>query len=148
MTMVCAMMMVAAVNASEVSTVAFNKALFSVAARVRFVKGENYGFSVEAKDSVIARSVRCSVKEGVLRLSYGNALKPGETKFDARKGVHYYGVNPTNQILTAEDIEEDMVITVVAPEVPKFQTSPDFVAVTVKAVEGDGNSRTAETMDE
>lgn len=78
MTMVSAMMMVAAVNASEVATVAFNEARVNVPARVRFVKGENYGFSVEAKDSVIARAVRCSVKDGVLRLSFGNALKPGD----------------------------------------------------------------------
>lgn len=41
MTMVSAMMMVAAVNASEVVTVAFNEARVSVPARVRFVKGEN-----------------------------------------------------------------------------------------------------------
>ena len=99
MTMVSAMMMVAAVNASEVVTVAFNEARVSVPARVRFVKGENYGFSVEAKDSVIARAVRCSVKDGVLRLSFGNALQPGESKFDAKKGVYYYGVNPTNRSL-------------------------------------------------
>ena len=74
MTMVSAMMMVAAVNASEVATVAFNEARVNVPARVRFVKGDNYGFSVEAKDSVIARAVRCTVKDGVLRLSFGNAL--------------------------------------------------------------------------
>lgn len=148
MTMVSAMMMVAAVNASEVVTVAFNEARVSVPARVRFVKGENYGFSVEAKDSVIARAVRCSVKDGVLRLSFGNALQPGESKFDVKKGVHYYGVNPTNQLLVAEDIEEDMVITVVAPGMPKFKTSSDYVAVAVKAVEEVGNSRAALTMNE
>jgi len=45
MTMVSAMMMVAAVNASEVATVAFNEARVNVPARVRFVKGDNYGFS-------------------------------------------------------------------------------------------------------
>ena len=112
------------------------------------MKGENYGFSVEAKDSVIARAVRCSVKDGVLRLSFGNALQPGESKFDVKKGVHYYGVNPTNQLLVAEDIEEDMVITVVAPDMPKFKTSSDYVAVAVKAVEEVGNSRAALTMNE
>lgn len=49
MTMVSAMMMVAAVNASEVATVAFNEARVNVPARVRFVKGGNYGFSVESQ---------------------------------------------------------------------------------------------------
>ena len=58
MTMVSAMMMVAAVNASEVTTVAFNEARVNVPARVRFVKGDNYGFSVEAKDSVINSTPR------------------------------------------------------------------------------------------
>ena len=143
MTMVSAMMMVAAVNASEVTTVAFNEARVNVPARVRFVKGDNYGFSVEAKDSVIARAVRCSVKDGVLRLSFGNALQPGESKFDAKKGV-----NPTNQVFVGENGEDDMVITVVAPDMPKFKTSSDYVAVTVKAVEEAGNSRAALTMNE
>lgn len=148
MTMVSSMMMVAAVNASEVATVAFNEARVNVPARVRFVKGENYGFSVEAKDSVIARAVRCTVKDGVLRLSFGNALKPGESKFDAKKGVYYYGVNPTNHVFVGENGEDDMVITVVAPDMPKFKTSSDYVAVTVKAVEEAGNSRAALTMNE
>ena len=43
MTMVSAMMMVAAVNASEVATVAFNEARVNVPARVRFVKGFQRG---------------------------------------------------------------------------------------------------------
>ena len=41
-----------------------------------------------------------------------------------------------------------MVITVVAPDMPKFKTSSDYVAVTVKAVEEAGNSRAALTMNE
>ena len=44
MTMVSAMMMVAAVNASEVATVAFNEARVNVPARVRFVKGRELWF--------------------------------------------------------------------------------------------------------
>ena len=98
MTMACAMIMAAAANASEVVTVEFGEARVNVPARVRFVQGENYGFSVAAKDSVIAKAVRCSVKDGVLRMNFGNALQPGETKYDAKKGVYYYGVNSDSPI--------------------------------------------------
>ena len=56
MTMACAMIMAAAANASEVVTVEFGEARVNVPARVRFVQGENYGFSVAAKDSVIAKA--------------------------------------------------------------------------------------------
>ena len=62
--------------------------------------------------------------------------------------MYYYGVNPTNQVFVGENGEDDMVITVVAPDMPKFKTSSDYVAVTVKAVEEAGNSRAALTMNE
>lgn len=147
MTMACAMIMAAAANASEVVTVEFGEARVNVPARVRFVQGENYGFSVAAKDSVIAKAVRCSVKDGVLRMNFGNALQPGETKYDAKKGVYYYGVNSDSQVLPAETAD-DLVITVVAPEMPKFKTNSDYVATTVKKVEEAGKSRSALTMNE
>ena len=46
MMMACAMIMALAANAREVNTVAFSKAVVNVPARVRFVKGDNYGFMV------------------------------------------------------------------------------------------------------
>ena len=99
MTMVGAIMMAASVNASEVETVAFNEARVNIPARVRFIQGENYGFSVSAKDSIVARCIRCTVKDGVIRFSLGNSLQPGETRYDAKKGVHFYGVNKGNLVL-------------------------------------------------
>ncbi len=148
MTMVGAIMMVAAVNASEVTTVPFSEARVNVPARVRFVQGENYGFSVEAKDSIVAKTVRCSVKDGVLQFSLGSALQPGESRFDEKKGVHYYGVNKTNQVYANGNDENEMVITVVAPDMPKFRTSSDYVAVTVKAVEEARKNQSVLSMNE
>ena len=147
MTMACAMIMAAAVNASEVVTVEFNEARVNIPARVRFVQGESYGFSVAAKDSIIAKAVRCTVKDGVLRMNFGNALQPGESKYDAKKGIHYYGVNAGSQVLSGE-ASDDLVITVVAPEMPKFRTNSDYVATTVKNVEEAGKGSSALTMSE
>lgn len=132
MIMVGVMVMTAATKASEVTTVAFNETRVNVPATVRFVQGDDYGFSVEAKDSIIARSVRCTVKDSVLTINMGNALQPGESKFDAKKGVYYYGVNATNQVLADEENGSEMVITVIAPELPKLAVSGDYEAVSVK----------------
>lgn len=129
--MVGVIMMIAAAKATEVTTVAFNETRVNLPARVRFVQGNDYGFSVEAKDSIVAKSVRCSVKNGVLTLSMGGALKPGETKFDNQSETYFYGVNPTCQVITDENIDDDMLITVIAPQLPKIATSSDYVAVSV-----------------
>lgn len=141
-----AMIMVAAVNASEVMTVAFNKTRVDVPARVRFIKGDNYGFSVEARDSVIARSVRCTVKNGVLRFSFGSAIQPGDVRYDAKKNVYYYGVNKMNMVLTDENESEDLVITVVAPEMPEVKVPMDYIAVSKEAVDAVKNDNTVLTM--
>lgn len=132
MILASAMIMTIAAEASEVTTVAFNETRVNVPATVRFVQGENYGFSVEAKDSIVARSVRCTVKDSVLTINMGNALRPGEQKFDAKKGVYYYGVNAANQVLADEETDAEMVITVIAPELPKLAVSSDYEAVSVK----------------
>ena len=143
-----AMIMAAAVNASEVATVAFKETNVSVPARVRFVKGEIYGFSVEAKDSVVARSVRCMVKDGVLRFSFGSPLQPGEVKYDAKKDAYYYGVNKMNMVLTDENETEDLVITVVAPEMPLIKVPADYMTVSKEAVEAVKDDNTVLTMTE
>lgn len=148
MTMVGAIMMAAAANASEVVTVAFNEARVNIPARVRFVQSEDYGFSVEAKDSIVARAVRCTVKDGIIRFSLGNSLQPGETRYDAKKGVYYYGVNKGNLVLANDSETENIVITVMAPDMPVFRTSADYVAVSVKAVEEARKDETSLSLNE
>ncbi len=148
MTMVGAIMMAAAANASEVVTVAFNEARVNIPARVRFVQSEGYGFSVEAKDSIVARAVRCTVKDGIIRFSLGNSLQPGETRYDAKKGVYYYGVNKGNLVLANDSETENIVITVMAPDMPVFRTSADYVAVSVKAVEEARKDETSLSLNE
>ena len=135
MTLACAMIMASVANATKVTTVAFDKTMVSVPARVRFVKGNDYGFTVEAKDSIVAKSLRCTVKEGVLRIAFGQSLQPGTSKYDARKDTYYYGINANNQILSEEDEADNLVITVTAPEMPRVKTTPDYVAVSTKRVE-------------
>ena len=148
MTMVCAMIMAVAANASKVTTVAFNEARISVPARVRFVSGDHYGFSVEVKDSAIAKAIRCSVKDGILRIGYGQGLKPGTSKYDAKKDVYYYGVNAKDQVLPEFYDRDEMVITVVSPELPVVKTSSDYIAISERQVENAKKVRTDLTMNE
>lgn len=148
MTMACAIIMAVAANASRVTTVAFSEARVNVPARVRFVKGDDYGFKVEAKDPVVAKSMRCSVKDGVLRIGFGNSLQPGTSTFDAKKNIYYYGINASGQVLSDDNMVDEIVITVVAPETPVFKTSADYVAVTVKTVEETQKTTGTLTMNE
>lgn len=135
MMMACAMIMALAANAREVNTVAFSKAVVNVPARVRFVKGDSYGFMVDGNDSVLVRSVQCSVKDGVLRFSFGRTVEPGVVKFDAKRDTYYYGMNTSSQDISDEHVDDQLLITVVSPEIPVVRTSSDYVAVAVKAVE-------------
>ena len=66
MTMVSAIMVAATMNAENVETEAFTETLVNVPARVRFVKGDNYSFSVESENKFIAESVKAAVKDGTL----------------------------------------------------------------------------------
>lgn len=134
MTMACAMIMAIAANASEVVTVAFNKTSVNVPARVRFVKGDMYGFRVESKDAVLARALQCSVKDGVLRFTFGETVAPGESKYDAKKNTFFYGVNNNGDAALSENVEEDLVITITSPVLPEFNTSADFITETVTEI--------------
>lgn len=138
MTLASTIIMATAVNATRVATVPFSGTRVSVPARVRFVKGDTYAFSVETKDSVLARSLQCSVKDSVLCFKFGSALAAGDIRYDAKKSVHYYGVPATERHIDGED--ELFLITVVSPELPEVKKSYDFetVAVTPAQYDADG----------
>ena len=78
----------------------------------------------------------------------GNSLQPGETRYDAKKGVYYYGVNKGNLVLANDSETENIVITVMAPDMPVFRTSADYVAVSVKAVEEARKDETSLSLNE
>lgn len=130
MTLVSAIIMVTAANAKGVTTVPFTGTRVSVPARVRFVRGDTYAFSVEAKDSVLARTLQCSVKDGVLCFKFGNAPEAGDIRYDAKKDVYYYGVSAVERDFNGK--EEQFVITVMSPELPAMKKSLDFDTIALK----------------
>lgn len=134
MTLVSAIIMVTAANAKGVTTVPFTGTRVSVPARVRFVLGDTYAFSVEAKDSIAARALQCSVKDGVLCFKYGNAPEAGDMKYDAKKDVYYYGVSATERNFNGND--EQFLITVMAPQLPDMKKSADFDNIAINTVQG------------
>ncbi len=132
-TLVSAIIMVTAANAKGVTTMPFKGTRVSVPARVRFVKGDTYAFSVEAKDTVLARSLQCSVKDSVLCFRFGNAPQAGDIKYDAKKDTYYYGVTAKEREFYGDG--EQFIITVMSPELPTVRTSHDFDAVAVRLPE-------------
>ena len=113
MTMISAIMVAATMNAENVETEAFTETLVTVPARVRFVKGDNYSFSVESENKVIAESVKASVKNGTLYFSLKNGLSVEEAS------------------------ENDLTIVITAPGMPEFKTSRNMKATEIKSVSDD-----------
>ena len=99
MTMACAALIAISANAqcnetkNEVKTIPFTQTKIDVPARVNFVVGDRFGFSVEAGDEVLSNLIECSVKDGVLTFTYGKDLE------DADVYVQTYGDN-ANQLRT------------------------------------------------
>ena len=89
MVMACAIMMAIAANAKVVKTVPFTGVQVNVPARVLFLQGDTCAFSVKDSDFIVARTIQCSVKDGVLRFKYGMSAQPGEVKYDAKKDIYY-----------------------------------------------------------
>ena len=116
MTMISAMMIAATMNAENIETEAFTETLVTVPARVRFVKGDNYSFSVESENKFIAESVKAAVKDGTLYFSLKNGLSEEEAS------------------------ENDLTIVITAPGMPEFKTSRNLKAVEVKSVSNDNTN--------
>ncbi|MCM1312613.1 MAG: hypothetical protein NC206_03515 [Bacteroides sp.] len=124
---------VTTVNAQEVVTVPFTTAQINVPARVRFVYGTDYSFSVESGDMELASQLQCGVREGVLNFKLGKSLKPGSVVFDEKSNTYLYGVEVSELPLADNHGEDNMlVITVTAPGMPEFKTSKDYKAFPVK----------------
>ena len=116
MTMVSAIMVAATMNAENVETEAFTETLVNVPARVRFVKGDNYSFSVESENKFIAESVKAAVKDGTLYFSLKNGLSVEEAS------------------------ENDLTIVITAPGMPEFKTSRNMEATEIKSVNDDNSN--------
>ena len=120
MTMVSALMVAATMNAEKVNnTEAFTETVVTVPARVRFVKGDSYSYSVVSENKIVAECVKAAVKNGVLSFNLANGL-------------------------TAEEAAENaLTIVITAPGMPEFKTSRDMKATEIKsAVSEDTNSYT------
>lgn len=123
----------AAANAQSVVTNVFNEVRMNIPATVRCVEGDAYGFMIEAQDAVVARAVSCSLCDGVMQFSWGNALTPGETEYDADTNTYSYGINTVNQEIRDNDCASELVITLISPALPAIKTSSDYVMVTLDA---------------
>ena len=113
MTMVSAMMIAATMNAENVKTEAFTETQVNVPARVRFVKGETYSFSVESENKVVAESIKAAVKDGILSFNLANGLSAEEAS------------------------DNDLTIVITAPGMPEFKTSRNMKATEIKSVDND-----------
>ena len=132
MTMACALLMAVAAQAQSVATVPFSQTKINVPAHVNFVRGNRFAFSVTTEDISLARQLKCTVKNGVLSMSFGNGLNAGEVQFDENTGAFTYGV-PARQSDTTLSEDHDILfdITIVSPAMPSVKTSGDYQAYEV-----------------
>ncbi len=120
-------MVAACVHAQSVETVPFTETLIDVPAKVHFVRGNGFAFSVEAGDPEVARQLQCSVKNGVLKFNYGKALKAGEVSYNDQSETYYYGVAAAeSESLAYDGGDVDYIITIVSPAMPEVKTSADY----------------------
>lgn len=105
MLFVAAMMIIFNANAEMMNIAAFNEVKVNVPARVRVIKGGDYGIHLSAEDSLLTSAIRYSVNNGTLSI---NSIDEA--------------------MLVAEGRE--VVITISAPETPSFKTGRDFEART------------------
>lgn len=72
MTMVSAIMMVAAANAETKNVAPFNEVNVNVPARVRVIQGNDFGIIVRTKDNIDTNVIKYTVENGILRISTQN----------------------------------------------------------------------------
>lgn len=131
MTMACAALIAISANAqcnetkNEVKTIPFTQTKIDVPARVNFVVGDRFGFSVEAGDEVLSNLIECSVKDGVLTFTYGKDLEDADVYFDTKKHTIYYAANASEFDTDATD-DVEYVITITAPIIPEVTTSSGY----------------------
>jgi len=113
MAMLSALMVAATMNAENVETEAFTETLVTVPARVIFVKGDGYSFSVKSENKVVEESVKAAVKDGTLYFSLANGISAEEAS------------------------ENDLTIVISAPGMPEFKTSRDVKATDIKSISND-----------
>ena len=77
----------------------------NVPARVRVIRGSQYGINLSAEDSLLTSAIRYSVENGTL------------------------SINTIDETLLLAEGSE-VVITITAPEMPSFKTGRDFEART------------------
>ena len=105
MLFVAAMMIMINANAEISNIAAFNEVKVNVPARVRVIKGGEYGIHLSAEDSLLTSAIRYSVTNGTLSI---NSIDESMLMADGR----------------------EVVITITAPEAPTFKTGRDFEART------------------
>ena len=102
---VAAMVLFANAKAEIKNIAAFSEVKVNVPARVRVIKGGDYGISLSAEDSLLTSAIRYTVENGILSIS-----------------------SVDEAMLLADGRE--VVITITAPETPSFKTGRDFEART------------------
>jgi len=105
MLFVAAMMIMFNAKAEMSNVAAFNEIKVNVPARVRVIKGGEYGIHLSAEDTLLTSAIRYSVTGGTL------------------------SINSVDEAMLESDGRE-VVITITAPEIPSFKTGRGFEART------------------
>ena len=103
--LIAVVMMTLGMNAEVKNVNAFNEVKVNVPARVRVIRGSQYGISLSAEDSLLTSAIRYSVENGIL------------------------SINTIDETMLMVESRE-VVITITAPEMPSFKTGRDFEART------------------
>ena len=110
--LIAVVMMTLGMNAEVKNINAFSEVKVNVPARVRVIRGSQYGINLSAEDSLLTSAIRYSVEK--IRYSVENGT---------------LSINTIDETLLLAEGSE-VVITITAPEMPSFKTGRDFEART------------------